>query len=89
MDLEVPFPGSDDVIECPPDPDGCGYAVSINRRRPAGTIVWTLEPPLGGGHDVWTSVQFEQGQLVAFSWSCYLVRIDPDTGAELSRVFTK
>jgi hypothetical protein len=55
-------------------------------RKPDGTIVWRAS-----GFDIddcWTSVRWADG-LVANTFSGYAVNLNPDTGEEVSRVFSK
>jgi hypothetical protein len=45
--------------------------------------------PTNGGDDAWTVVRIDGDQVVAYSWSCYMVSIDLATGVERARAFTK
>lgn len=65
-----------------------GYTRVITRRTQDGAVVWRAVPPEGGG-DVWVKVAVEQDVVVATSWSGWHVRLALDTGAEISRRFTK
>jgi len=80
---------SEDVLELAPTADGLGYTASVTRRRRDGSIAWTATPPRGEVQDAWTAVGVEGRQLVAYSWSCFEVRFDLDTGTEITRSFTK
>jgi len=86
---EIPIPGSDDVLELAPTADGYGYTASITRRRSDGSAAWTALPPRGEQQDAWTTVRVDGQQMVADSWSAFEVRLDLDTGKEITRQFTK
>jgi hypothetical protein len=83
----IPLLGSDDELELAPD--GFGYTASITRRRRDGSAAWTALPPRGEQQDAWTAVRLEQGQVIAYSWSGFDVRLDLQTGKEIDRRFTK
>jgi hypothetical protein len=87
MGPTIPLPGSDDELELAPTPDG--YTASITRRRSDGSAAWTALPPGGEPQDAWTAVRLEQGQVIAYSWSSFDVRLDLQTGKEIDRKFTK
>jgi hypothetical protein len=61
---------------------------SLALVRADGTEVWRVMPPRGVG-DRWTEARFDGDRVSAFSWSCYRVTLDAETGTELDRVFTK
>jgi hypothetical protein len=55
-----------------------------------GRLVWRAEPPDASAGDRWVSVEGDQtGWLAANSWSCWRVTLDPATGRDLSKYFTK
>jgi hypothetical protein len=85
----IPLPSSSDVLELAPTTDGLGYTASITRRRRDGSAAWTALPPGGDLQDAWTAVRVDGQQVVANSWSCFEVRLDLDTGKEITRQFTK
>jgi hypothetical protein len=39
--------------------------------------------------DAWTAVRVDRQQVIANSWSCFEVRLDLNSGREISRTFTK
>ena len=49
----------------------------------------TIPLPGGEQQDAWTAVRLEQGQVIAYSWSCFEARLDLETGKEIDRQFTK
>jgi uncharacterized protein YbaA (DUF1428 family) len=85
----IQLPRSDDVLELAPTADDFGYTASITRRRRDGTAAWTALPPRGDVQDAWTAVQLNGNEVVAYSWSAFEVRLDLDTGREITRQFTK
>ncbi|HEX6524155.1 MAG TPA: hypothetical protein VF070_29765 [Streptosporangiaceae bacterium] len=85
----IAIPGSEDVLELAPTADGFGYTASVTRRRRDGCAVWTALPPRTEMDDAWTAVRVDGRQVVANSWSCSEVHLDLDTGAEITRLFTK
>jgi hypothetical protein len=84
----IAIQGSQDVLELAPTSDGLGYIASVTRRRPDGSVAWTALPPRNAD-DAWTAVRVDGQQVVAYSWSCFEVRVDLSTGLEISRAFTK
>ena len=61
---------------------------NIFRCSPNGSIVWMAELPEKSG-DVYTNLEWHEQRLRAFSWSCFSVILDVETGKILSSVFTK
>jgi hypothetical protein len=39
--------------------------------------------------DAWTAVRLEGPRAIANSWSCYVVRLDLETGDEIARTFPR
>jgi hypothetical protein len=60
---------------------------NLMRIKPDGTITWRAEPAPGFGPYV--RAAFEDGVLVAWSWSGYNLRIDPKSGAISGSSFVK
>jgi hypothetical protein len=85
----IAISGSEDILELAPTADGFGYTASVTRRRRDGSAVWTALPPRTEMDDAWAAVRVVGRQVVANSWSCYELRLDLDTGAEIARLFTK
>lgn len=89
----VAVTGSTDVIvrvEPPEIDDSCSPYPNLFRVDPAGRIVWRAELPVPEDWtDSYTEFEVVDAELSAFSWSCYGVRLDPSTGAIVSKVFTK
>lgn len=87
----------EDVDEMISLPDGAalelsatedGYVAAIICRKSDGSTGWKALPP-GGEADTWTSVRLDGDVVIANSWSCWRVHLNPVTGAETGRHFTK
>jgi len=53
-------------------------------------LVWEAEPPEPGAGDSWVAIEWAPDDgLIANSWSCWRVRIDPATGQAIDKEFTK
>lgn len=89
MGPTIPLLGSDDELELAPTADGLGYTASITRRRSDGSAAWIALPPRGEQQDAWIAVRLERGQVIAYSWSGFDVRLDLETGREIGRRFFK
>jgi hypothetical protein len=61
---------------------------NVLRCNSSGSIVWMAELPEKSG-DVYTNLDWHEKKLIAFSWSCFIVLLDIETGKILSSVFTK
>lgn len=53
-----------------------------------GNVLWRAELP-EGPEDVYVEIEWKENQLVAYSFSCYQVVLDIETGKILSKVWTK
>jgi hypothetical protein len=80
---------SDDCIVLYGYPSGGGKVRNLHRKGRDGTIVWTAELPEVDGADAYVAVSLDRGALIAHSWSCFRVVIDPDSGRILESEFTK
>jgi hypothetical protein len=79
-------PGSGDRIALLKSADK-GHDENLVRLTSAGSLVWRARLP--ETNDYWVACLYEHPNLVANSWSCYQVRIDPETGLWISSTFTK
>jgi hypothetical protein len=77
------LPGSDDIIVLTEYSLGDDPA-NLSRMRSDGSVVWRAPPP-EPKDDFWTEAELDEHAVSAFSWSCYRVRLDVDTGLELTR----
>ena len=71
------------------DPDGGHRLVFENLLcvDPDGAVVWAAKLP--SMPDKFVAMRLTDDGICANTWSCYLILLDPDTGAELSITFTK
>jgi hypothetical protein len=90
----VALPGTDDVVvvlELEAGPRSGSGAIlgwpNLVRVQADGSVVWRASAL--DAQDSWVSVQWSAGTLTANTWSCFLVTINPDTGARMSQTFTK
>lgn len=60
---------------------------NLVRVRADGSVVWRASAL--DAQDSWVSVQWSSGSLTANTWSGFLVTVNPNTGAKISKVFTK
>ena len=82
------MPGSPDEVVLLDYVDGPNVFSNLLRRRPDGSEVWRATPP-GSGTSAWVAARIEDGEVVAHSWSGFLVRMDLGTGTEIETKFTK
>jgi outer membrane protein assembly factor BamB len=55
-----------------------------------GSLKWKAKLPEHTGSDWFTSLELDQnGNIRAFTWSCYLLSLDPESGQTLETVFHK
>ena len=67
-------------------PLGRGQDENLIRVSNAGSLVWRAQLP--ETDDSWVACRFEGGVVFANSWSCYLVRLDANSGQIISKTFT-
>ena len=65
-----------------------GYVAALLRRAPDGSVRWQHLPP-EGAEDAFVSVELRPDELAMTSWSGWRVRIDPLSGLETQRDYTK
>jgi hypothetical protein len=66
-----------------------GAFPNLIRCRPDGSVEWRAALPTTAGSDAYVRVSWDEGRLLANSWSGYQVVVDPDTGRITSSTFTK
>lgn len=88
MGTYIPIPETEDVLLLEDTPEADGYYTSVCRVDEDGSTRWTALPP-EGIRDAWVNVAIKGEVIEAYSWSPWMVVLDADTGAELSRHFTK
>jgi hypothetical protein len=91
----IPLPGTGDAIvllDWMAGPlNACGQRPgfpNLVRLTPEGRVVWRADPAVQD-KDFWVAVRWRDCGLYGNTWSCYYIHLDPETGRELSRVFTK
>ena len=89
-DTVLPVHGSDDgIVLLRRDPSGYEPLQNLVRVAGDGSVRWRAELPPDEGADAFVAVEWEGDRLVANTWSCYRVQLDPNTGRILDQVFTK
>jgi hypothetical protein len=86
MEESLPLPGGADRLVLVPTGDG--YCKAVVAERADGSEDWSAYPP-DGDTDAWVAVRIDDGTVLATSFSGWLIRIDPDSGHETERRFTK
>src|SRR5262245_2185280 len=84
------IPDSSDFIQLlPHDTFGASrHFQNLSRCMASGEVVWIAELPTASD-DTYTSVEIEDGRLVAWSWSCYRVELNIESGTIENSIFTK
>jgi hypothetical protein len=67
---------------------GAGVVSNLACETPDGSVVWTASPG-DAGPDEFVSMRFDGNTLVANTWSGFALWLNPATGQELRREFTK
>lgn len=62
---------------------------NLIRTTASGRELWRATPPFIGQNDCFTNILFDPHHLKAWTWSCYEVAIDVDTGEVTVLTFTK
>ena len=87
---KLKIPSSSDFIELLPY-NGLGtprHFQNLSRCSPSGESVWLAELPTNSV-DSYVDIEIEGHRVIAFSWSCYRVEINIDSGAVEKSTFTK
>ncbi len=50
---------------------------------------WRIAPRMDELGDCFVHVELREGALLAWTWSCFRLTLDPQTGAELASLFVK
>jgi hypothetical protein len=87
-DALINVPDSGDTVVLVDYMNGPNVFANLFRVTPDGDEVWRATPP-DTGPDAWTQARLDGDQVVAFSYSCFEVRLDLATGREISREFMK
>lgn len=86
MDESLSLPNSTDRLVLVPTGDG--YCKVMVLERADGSEMWSAYPP-EGDQDAWVAVRLDGDAVLANSWSGWLIRLDPESGRQLERHFTK
>jgi hypothetical protein len=86
VDESLALPGSGDRLLLLPTGDGYFKALVVERAD--GSDGWNAYPP-EGDQDAWVAVRLDRDTVLASSYSGWLIRLDPKSGRELERHFTK
>jgi len=65
---------------------------NLIRTAADGAEIWRAEPTFyeeAGQKDCFTQFSWDGSKLIAWTWSCYMVAVDIDTGAVETLAFTK
>ena len=60
---------------------------NLRRVNSAGTLVWAASAP--GSSDIFTDIAWRDGHLVAWTWECFMITVDQETGKPVDVIFTK
>ena len=60
---------------------------NLRRVTSAGDVVWAASAP--GSGDIFTNVDWRGERLVAWTWQCYMITVDQETGEPADVLFTK
>ena len=60
---------------------------NLRRVRSTGDIVWAASTP--SSSDIFTDVDWRDGRLVAWTWECFMITVDQETGRPVEVIFTK
>lgn len=85
------IPGSPDFIQLIPY-HSLGrpkHFQNLSRCSTSGRIVWTAELPTRSENDAYVEAQIEGNQVIAWSWSCFRVKLNLESGVIEDTVFTK
>ena len=53
---------------------------NLVREDASGNTVWSAKLPQEGPSDSFTNVRLEGDKLIAWTWSCWMVSVDIETG---------
>ena len=55
--------------------------------KSTGDVVWAASTP--GSSDIFTDVDWRDERLVAWTWECFKITVDQETGRPVDVLFTK
>ena len=62
---------------------------NLSRCAASGETVWVAQLPTRSEPDAYTNAQIEGTRVVAWSWSCYRVELNIESGSIENSIFTK
>jgi hypothetical protein len=90
VEAEISLADGDRILLFKYEAGGPKTQENLGRMRADGAVVWKAVPPDPNAGDSWVAVEWVPDEgLVANSWSCWRVRIDPATGESIDKEFTK
>ena len=60
---------------------------NLRRVKSGGDVIWAASAP--GSSDIFTNVDWRDGRLVAWTWQCFMITVDHETGKPIDVLFTK
>jgi len=60
---------------------------NLRKLKSTGDVVWAASTP--GSSDIFTDVDWRDGRLVAWTWECFKITVDQETGRPVDVLFTK
>jgi hypothetical protein len=88
--LEIP--GSSDFIQLLPYDSFSRpkHFRNLSRCSASGESLWVAElPESPGSNDAYVNAEIKDGRLLAWSWSCFQVELNLQSGAIENSIFTK
>jgi hypothetical protein len=82
----VDLPGTEDCVVIVESVRDC-LANNVMRVRPDGAVSWRAAsaPEFGP----YVNIGIQEGHLIAWSWSGYMVRLDPELGSIIEKAFVR
>jgi hypothetical protein len=60
---------------------------NLRRVKSTGDVVWAASTP--SSSDIFTDVDWRDGRLVAWTWECFKITLNQETGRPIEVLFTK
>jgi hypothetical protein len=88
----IEIPGSSDVIELLPY-NSSGrpkHFQNLSRCSASGESLWVARlPTIPGDNDAYVDAEIRDGRVLAWSWSCFRVELNIESGRIENSIFTK
>jgi hypothetical protein len=88
----IEIPGSSDFIQLLPFDQSARpkHFENLSRCSASGESVWRASlPTIPGDHDAYVDAEIRDGRLFAWSWSCFRVELNIESGRIENSIFTK